>query len=154
MVPRTPQLRRSFVGAGVELITRKHRKWWREAWLSKRFKQKSPVLGINGTYWLERQVYFASRGVKIVRVVLLALFLPLESPLSLISLTVSRASGPRSTNDLKHYNPFTDAPGVRSTRPSIVKMFVLSYCSLDRGHPPSAESGAPSSITRVDTPAP
>ena len=77
-------------------------------------RSRQQELGLNCTGYLERQVYLASRGERTVRVVVTTLFAPLGMPSSLISPTGGRASRPRCTMRLRLYNPFTNAPGVRS----------------------------------------
>ena len=78
-------------------------------------RNHKPVLGLNCTDCLARQGYLASRGERSVRVVLTTLFAPLGRPSSLISPMGGRASRIICTKGLRIYNPFTRAPGVRST---------------------------------------
>ena len=78
-------------------------------------RSRQQELGLNCTGYLERQVYLASRGEKTVSVVLTTLFVPLGRLFSLMSSTGGLASRPRCTKGLRLYNPFKNAPGVRST---------------------------------------
>ena len=123
MVPWQPQPRQRFVSAGVELFHRVSSKMLvaRLGWTNLLHlaiglnRSRQPVLGLNCTDYLERQVYLASRGERTVRVVSTTLSAPLGRPSSLISPTGGRASRPTCTTGLRVYNPFTKAPGVRLT---------------------------------------
>ena len=76
----------------------------RDAWLTKLIlvhntlsRSRQPVFGMNCTDFFERQVYLASRGERIVRVVLTTQFASQVRPTSLTSPIEGRASRPRCT---------------------------------------------------------